>query len=565
MKPLTVRPLLRLVLVAAVAAVATCSGHPRPSVDAGASSSPAVLLVSIDGFRPDYLDPEVTPNLVRLAESGVRAEALIPSFPTKTFPNHYTLVTGLRPDSHGLVANNMWDPDMQARFGLGDREAVGNADWYGGEPVWVTAERHGMTTATLFWPGSEAPIGGVRPTHWKPYDGEMPHRDRVEWVLARLAGEEGRAVGFATLYFDDVDAAGHEHGPRAPETRAATARVDSALGYLLEGLESRGLGHVNLIVVSDHGMSPLSRDRVIFLDDYLDPEATRVVDWDPVLALWPDPTGVDSVYGALQGRHPHLHVYRREEIPERYEFGSHDRVAPIIGIADPGWSITTHDYFERNPGGYRGGNHGYDQMSEDMQALFVAAGPAFRRGAVVSPFPNVDVYELIMHVLGLPPAPGDGRLARTAGVLATAQEKPGKAPENLPRRFHYLYGLSIEASVDLDHVLRLRTPTFLGQIELDHVALFQRTEAIGLNLREVNERIPGAVIERDESEALVVVEPFHGSRRTRHPVTSPAWTMCVDARPGSPARRRFRWPSSRSAISTVRSPRGLARKRPRAP
>ena len=417
----TVRPsvLSPLLLIAALAASA-CAGRTTPPPTTVEARAPAVLLVSIDGFHPDYMDPEVTPNLARLAEQGVRAEALIPSFPTKTFPNHYTLVTGLRPDSHGLVANNVWDPEMKARFGLGDREAVGNPLWYGGEPVWVTAERHGMTTATLFWPGSEAPIGGVWPTHWMPYDGDMAHRDRVDWVLARLAGQVGPAVGFATLYFDDVDGAGHRFGPAAPETRAAAARVDTTLGYLLDGLERLGLDHVNLILVSDHGMSQLSRNRVIFLDDYIDPEATRVVDWNPVLAVWPDSAGVDSVYAALRGKHPHLHVYRPSEIPERYEFGSHQRVAPIIGIADPGWSIATREYFERNPDGFEGGNHGYDQLSEDMRALFVAVGPVFRRGAVVRPFPNVDVYEIIMHVLGLPPAPGDGRLERAAGVLAPA-------------------------------------------------------------------------------------------------------------------------------------------------
>lgn len=165
---------------------------------------------------------------------------------------------------------------------------------------------------------------------------------------------------------------------------------------------------------------------MIFLDDYIDPEATMVVDWNPVLAVWPDSAGVDSIYHALHGKHPHLHVYRRDEIPERYEFGSHDRVAPIIGIADPGWSIATHEYFERNPDGYRGGNHGYDHLSEDMQALFVASGPAFRQDTVVPPFPNVDVYELIMHVLGLPPAPGDGRLERAKGVLKPAQKNTGE-------------------------------------------------------------------------------------------------------------------------------------------
>lgn len=406
------------VIVAALSAA--CAGQIQRPAPAAADASASVLLVSIDGFHPDYLDPQTTPNLLALADRGVRAEALIPSFPTKTFPNHYTIVTGLRPDHHGLVANNIWDPEMEARYGLSNREAVGDPDWYGGVPVWVTAERHGMTTAPLFWPGSEAPIDGVRPTHWMHYDGEMTHRARIDWVLDRM--ETG--VRFATLYFDAVDVAGHDHGPDAPETRAAVARVDSAIGVLRSELAARDLPDVNLVIVSDHGMSQLSPDRVIFIDDYLDPRTTRIVDWSPVLALWPEPEHVDSLYATLRGAHPHMKVYRPEEIPERYEYGSHERVAPIIGIADPGWSITTHDYFERNADRYEGGNHGYDQRSADMQALFIASGPAFRDGVVVPPFPNVDVYELIMRVLELPPVPGDGRLERVQGMLLSARTVP---------------------------------------------------------------------------------------------------------------------------------------------
>lgn len=417
--------LRHLLILLGVAGFAACAGRAEPPAPGQESrSAPAavangpVLLVSIDGFRYDYLDPGVTPHLVDLAERGVLAEWMIPSFPTKTFPNHYTMVTGLRPDHHGLVANNIWDPDMQARYGLGDREAVGNADWYGGVPIWVTAEKHGMATAPLFWPGSEAPIEDVRATYWKAYDGDMEYRARVEWAVSRLAGDEGPPARFATLYFENVDTAGHIYGPGAPETRAAAARVDSAIGYLRERLHARGLDDVNVIVVSDHGMSQLSRDRVIFVDDYLDPDETRVIDWNPVLAVWPAPDAVDSIYDRLHGRHPHLRVYRPEDIPERYHFGSHDRVAPIVGIADPGWSITGRGYFERNPERFDGGNHGYYQGAEEMRALFIAAGPALRRGATIPPFPNVDVYELIMAILDLPPAPGDGRFARVASALS---------------------------------------------------------------------------------------------------------------------------------------------------
>lgn len=418
MRNWNVVPFVRSVIVLVATATLACAGRTGvPGADP-AAPGPSVLLVSIDGFRADYLDGDVAPNLARVAETGVRAEALIPSFPTKTFPNHYTIVTGLRPDHHGLVANNMWDPDMQAGYGLGDREAVGNADWYGGEPIWVTAERRGMVTAPLFWPGSEAPIGGTRPTHWMHYDGEMPHAERVDWVLDRLEGLDTAPARFATLYFDDVDVAGHVHGPDAPETRTAVARVDSTIGGLMAELASRGLDQVNVIIVSDHGMSQLSRDRVIFLDDYVDPASTNVVDWSPVLAIWPAPDETADVYEALHGRHPHLAVFRPDEIPEGFHFGTHDRVAPVIGIADPGWSVTTRDYFDRNPERFDGGNHGYDHRSVDMRALFVATGPAFRAGVVIPAFPNVDVYELMIAVLGLSRSPGDGQLARVAGALA---------------------------------------------------------------------------------------------------------------------------------------------------
>lgn len=402
-------PLLATVWLSACA-TNTSSADPDPPL-------PVVLLVSVDGFRADYLDSDLTPNLNTLASRGIRAEALIPSFPTKTFPNHYTMVTGLRPDHHGLVANNMWDPEMESSYSLGDREAVQNPAWYGGTPVWVTAEQAGLATAPMFWPGSEAPIHGVRPRHWLPYDGDMTHEARIDWVLDRLSATGTDRVRFATLYFDDVDVAGHGFGPGSTEVARAVARIDSSIGLLLESLRTRGLDEIDLIIVSDHGMSRLSRDRMIFVDDYIDPDSVRIVDWSPVLALWPDSAQQSSVYEALRGAHPNLHVFLRHEIPPDLGFGSHPRVAPIIGLADPGWSISTRDYFRRNTGRFQGGNHGYDQRSADMRALFIAAGPGFRLGMVVPPFPNVDVYEVIMTILGLTPAPGDGDLDRVKAML----------------------------------------------------------------------------------------------------------------------------------------------------
>lgn len=397
-------------------AVSACASAHGPMEPAAAPES-TVLLVSLDGFRADYLDPATTPNLEALASRGVRAEWMIPSFPSKTFPNHFSIVTGLTPDHHGIVANNIWDPVMQAMYRISDRAAVQNSDWYEGVPVWVTAEKNGVRTATLFWPGSEAPIGGVRPTHWLPYDGSMPHDDRIAWVVDRLVKTGAESVRFATLYFSDVDTGGHVGGPGSPEASAAIARVDATIGRLLQALADRSLDHVNVIVVADHGMRQLSRSRVIFLDDYIDPSSVRIADWSPVLAVWPDATDVDSIYQALKNAHPNLGVYRPDEIPAHLEFGTHRRVAPVVGIADPGWSVTTHSSFDSRPERYDGGNHGYDNSDPDMRALFIAAGPAFREGVASAAFPNTDVYELVMAILGLTPEPGDGDLARVQHLL----------------------------------------------------------------------------------------------------------------------------------------------------
>ena len=343
-----------------------------------------------------------------LRREGVRAEGLRPSFPTKTFPNHYSIVTGLVPDHHGIVANNIWDPERQQSFGLSNREAVGDARWWGGEPVWVAAERAGLRTAPLFWPGSEAPIGGVRPAHWLPYDGSMTAQERIDWLLERIDRPPPDGVVFGTLYFDDVDAAGHRYGPDAAATDSAIARVDGWIGLLLEGLAARGLrDRVDLLVVSDHGMSPTSRDRVILLDDYLDLSRVRVSDWNPLAAIWPATGEEEATYAALRDAHPHLAVWRRGEVPARLAFGTNPRVAPVLALADPGWSITTRARYEENPARFDGGNHGYDDDDADMLGLFVARGPGLRTSVRIPVARNVDLYPLLMALLGLPPRATD--------------------------------------------------------------------------------------------------------------------------------------------------------------
>lgn len=415
--PLGARPVFAaLVALSIMGFAAACVGE-APDTDASWADD-LLILVSFDGFRWDYPDRGVSPNLSSLEARGIRAEGLIPSFPTKTFPNHYTMVTGLVPDRHGIIANTMWDPELGLGFSMSNREQVQNGAWWGGEPIWVTEEKAGRPTAPLFWPGNEADIKGVRPTYWIPFDGAMPNDARVDWLMELLDRPDDERPRFLTLYLDETDIAGHDHGPDSDEVLEAIRIVDEALGLLLDGLEERDLlSRTNVVVVSDHGMIPTSRERVMLVDDYVDLDIAGIVDWNPVLALAPDEEHREAVYAALKGAHPHVSIYWKDSIPARYDYGRNRRVPPIIGIADDGWTISTRPYFEEAPIRADGGNHGFDHAAKDMQGIFIAAGPAFPSGVRAPAFRNVDVYPLLMEILGLPAAPSDGDLARVEGLL----------------------------------------------------------------------------------------------------------------------------------------------------
>jgi predicted AlkP superfamily pyrophosphatase or phosphodiesterase len=394
-----------------------CEAKAREVPAPGDPGRATVVLVSLDGFRWDYLDRGLTPNLSRLAREGVRAEAMVPVFPTKTFPNHYTIVTGRYPAKHGILGNRFTAPDIGARFSLWDRDAVRDARFYLAEPIWVTAERQGQRTAPLFWPGSEAPINGVCPSYALPFDGEMPDVARVRRLLEWLDLPIERRPTFLTLYSSAVDNAGHEYGPETPETNSAIAQVDSLIGLLATGLAERGRGgEVNLVIVSDHGMISTGPDRVVWLDDYVSPDAMQVDEMSALLTAWPAAGVEDSVYRGLK-RAPHLVVYRRAELPARFHLEGSPRVPPIVAIADAGWTIAARTAETPRPEIILG-NHGYDDSLSTMRAIFIAHGPAFRRGITVPPFRNIHVYPLLAKVLGLTPAPGDGSIDSVRGLLA---------------------------------------------------------------------------------------------------------------------------------------------------
>lgn len=388
------------------------------------AAAPApLILVSIDGFHPDYLERGHAPTLRRLADAGTRAKWLVPAFPTLTFPNHYTQVTGLDPDEHGIVHNTMVDPAL-GEFRLANRAAVGDGRWWGGEPVWVSAARAGLRSATLFWPGSEAEIAGLRPHDWRAYDERLLPGVRVDTVLGWLDRSPHERPSFITLYFELVDTVGHAEGPRSERLDAAVAATDRALARLVDGLSARGLlDAVNLVVTSDHGMAATSSRRVARLDRIVDREDVVVRYWGTMVPVEPVEGREAAVARALVGRHRGMQCWRKQDLPQRFRHGRHPRVAPIVCLADPGWIVADAAWLERSRDWRGGGAHGYDNAVPEMRALFVAHGPAFHRSTVVEPLEARDVYGVLMGALGLPPAVPIAHPARVADVLAPGRPR----------------------------------------------------------------------------------------------------------------------------------------------
>jgi predicted AlkP superfamily pyrophosphatase or phosphodiesterase len=377
-----------------------------------------LILISIDGYRADYLERGLSPNLAALAADGVRAQALKPAFPTLTFPNHYTIVTGLYPDHHGIIANRMFDPVSGKRFVHSDPQFAADPLWWGGEPIWVGAERQGKHAATMFWPGSDYQIDGVRPEYWKPFDRSVGAGERVDQVLRWLDLPAGQRPDFVTLYFDQVDHEGHEYGPVSREIDTALVTVDAALGRLLDGLRARHLQDVtNLVVVSDHGMSATSTERTIALDDVVDLRDIDITGPGVLTGLAAKPGREAEVERALLRKHPHMTCWRKAETPPRLHYGTNPRIPPLLCVADDGWTISTHDTLDSPDHEAQRGEHGYDNDDPKMRALFVAHGPAFRRGLVVPEFDSVDVYPLLTRVLGIKPAPNDGDIGPAQRML----------------------------------------------------------------------------------------------------------------------------------------------------
>jgi len=381
---------------------------------------PTVVLISLDGFHPDYLTKYSAPNLNALAKNGVRAKWLIPSFPTKTFPNHYTIATGLYPENHGIVENNIYD--FGAVFTLNKREEVENPRWWLGEPIWVTAQKQKQIAASYFFPGTETAIQGVKPEIYRAYNGRVPNELRVDKLLSWFDLPAEKRPTMMTLYFSDVDDAGHEFSPDAEETNYAVQNVDRLVGRLYENLKRRKIAdRVNLIIVSDHGMATVYQSNIVNLEDYfaLD-EAEQILWTGEIVQIFPKPGNLETIAAKLQAV-VNATCWKKADVPARFHYSRGARVAPIVCSANEGWVLTSNERFEeaKKRDGFERphGAHGYDNQLASMRALFIAHGAAFKKGAVVEPFENIHIYNLMAKVLGLTPAKNDGNLETVKNIL----------------------------------------------------------------------------------------------------------------------------------------------------
>ena len=379
-------------------------------------------MISFDGFRSDYLDWYDTPNMDRFISKGVRAEGLIPVFVSKTFPNHYSIATGLYAENHGLIGNHFYDPLLDDEYSLSDRSKVEDPKFYEGEPIWVTAEKNNIQTASYFWVGSEAPIKNTYPTRWKRYDHDFPFDSRIDSVVNWLSMPKKQRPNLCLLYFHEPDHTGHETGPKSNETAMMVTKIDSLFGILITKLEQLPIAkNLNVLVVSDHGMTEISSERTIDLSNHIETSKMKQEGSGPYSLLYDmDKNEIGNIVDKLNTV-PKISAYAKKDIPDRYHFKHHHRIKDVLVIADEGWYINNQAISSSSKiGAYipKGGTHGYDNQLKSMHALFIANGPAFKKGIKVPPFENVNIYPLICHILNIDPNKNiDGNLENIIHIL----------------------------------------------------------------------------------------------------------------------------------------------------
>jgi alkaline phosphatase D len=369
-----------------------------------------VLLVSFDGFRYDHAEHYKLPHFLQLAKEGATAPFMRPSYPSKTFPNHYTLVTGLYPGNHGLVDNAFYDREKQVFYRTNNRDIVEDASFYGGTPIWQHAQNNGLRSASYFWVGSEAPVQGKYPDIYKIYDHDFPNDQRIDSVFSWFALPKKERPNIVTLYFSIVDSESHDFGPNSEENHQTLLEADRLLGRLMEGIQQSGLP-INLIVVSDHGMYEMKYD----VDTYIDlgdlitfpRDAVKMSNSETHIHLYvndPDDTG--WIYDRLKSQEKNYKVYLRDEIPALWHYSSNPRIGDLLLVAGPGHAFRVASRNETY------GTHGFDPYTvPEMGAIFYAWGPNIKPGSSVPGFQNIHVFPFMCRILGIEPPECDGDVA----------------------------------------------------------------------------------------------------------------------------------------------------------
>jgi predicted AlkP superfamily pyrophosphatase or phosphodiesterase len=380
-----------------------------------AGAKPYVLLVSFDAFRWDYLNRGLTPNLDKVKTNGVSALSLRPSFPSKTFPNHLSIITGMYPEHHGIIANNFEDPFKKSYYRMSDTISVRDAKWYSGEAFWETAERQGITTASYFWPGSEVLLNYRRPTYFQTYEHNRPYELRINGVMNWLKLPSEKRPHFITLYFHETDSQAHEFGPDSPETTQSIKVIDNLAGQIFKMLEEiKMVDSVNVIFVSDHGMTEISKDRSINIEKIVSSPNCKFVDSGPMMFVEPETDKLTDVYNQLKKNENHFKVYLRNEVPAFYYYNDNPLIGSIVLIADLGWSLVSNRTGER----MSKGNHGYDNNQLDMHGIFLATGPNFKKNYHTGTLWNVDIYPLLCKLFNIYPKTNiDGSINRIEFIL----------------------------------------------------------------------------------------------------------------------------------------------------
>lgn len=407
----------KIIFISALLCIFCVSGSVFPQ-EISPKGKPYVILVSYDAFRWDYTKRGLTPNLDSVAAKGVSTLSIRPAFPSKTFPNHLSIITGMYPEHHGIIHNDFRDPFTGRRYSISDTAEVTDSRWYLGEAFWVTAERQGIKTASYFWPGVPQKVSYRNPHYYEIYNKKIPYIKRIEGVIDWLKMPYKDRPHFITLYMDETDVQGHRFGPNSPQVNSAIKLLDSLSGVLIGKLKDiKMYDSTNVIFLSDHGMTEVSNDRLINVEEILGTSG-RMDGNGPVMMIEPEEGRLDEIYNKLKANENHFKVYRREDIPGYFHFNDNPFIYPIVVTAEPGWSIVDNSSKASYLKYVSKGNHGYDNNLIDMHGIFFAEGPAFKKGYRTGTIWNIDIYPLLCRIFNIMPRANiDGSLDRIEFLL----------------------------------------------------------------------------------------------------------------------------------------------------